>query len=126
MPVNERAICTVFDIGKRISLRRQELGLTQEALAERIEVTCQQVQRYEYGKNRLNVEKLQRIARALAVPTAYFFHIPGGGEQAPKEEDLDQAEQKMVELFRRIESGDVRVMMVKMLQAAGSAKKRGA
>jgi transcriptional regulator with XRE-family HTH domain len=71
--MSEQVIISAREIGKSICRRRQELGLTQEALAELIEVSCQQLQRYEYGKNKLNIENLQRIAKALDVPTAYFF-----------------------------------------------------
>lgn len=73
--------------------------MTQEALAERIEVACQQVQRYEYGKNKLNVENLQWIAKALDVPVAYFFREQVAGERASKDERLDQVEQRIVERF---------------------------
>jgi transcriptional regulator with XRE-family HTH domain len=51
--MSERAMFTACEIGKSISWRRQDLGLTQEALAEHIGITCQQVQRYEYGENNL-------------------------------------------------------------------------
>lgn len=71
--MSNRTIFSAVEIGKIISRRRRELGFTQEILAERIAVTSQQVQRYEYGTNRLNVDNLQRIAKALDVPVAYFF-----------------------------------------------------
>lgn len=121
--MSERAIFTACEIGKSISRRRQELGLTQEALAERIEVTCQQVQRYEYGKNKLNVENLQRIAKALDVPVAYFFLEQRSGGKIPKNEQLDQAEQRMVEMFRGIGNVEVKEVVVKMLKAATMWKK---
>ena len=115
--MSDRAMFTGIDIGKCISRRRHELGLTQEALAERIEVTCQQVQRYEYGKNRLNVDTLQRIAKALDVPVEYFFRDLGAGEQAPKVELLDQAERRVVELFRGIVNSEKRELTVNVLKA---------
>jgi len=115
--MSDRAICTGFDIGKCICRRRQELGLTQEALAERIEVTCQQVQRYEYGKNRLNVESLQRIAKALDVPVEYFFRAQGTEEWASQGDGLNPEEQRMVELFRGINSEKVRETVVNVLKA---------
>lgn len=118
-------IITARDIGKVICRRRQELGLTQEALAERIEVTCQQVQRYEYGRNRLNVENLQRIAKALEVPVWYFFN-GSGVKGAPQGGDgLDREEQRVVELFRRIGSGDVKEMAVGVLKAIAQGGKKG-
>ena len=38
-------------VGERIAARRAALGLSQTALAERIGVSCQQVQKYEGGRN---------------------------------------------------------------------------
>jgi transcriptional regulator with XRE-family HTH domain len=42
--------------------RRLELSLSQEALASRGDVSYQQLQHYENGNDRLNVEKLRLIA----------------------------------------------------------------
>lgn len=60
-------------IGSRIKKRRTELRLSQEKLAEALDVTYQQVQRYENGSNLLNTDKLQSIAEFLDVPVSYFF-----------------------------------------------------
>lgn len=61
------------EIGARIRSRRREMGLSQEQLAELLDVTYQQVQRYENGSNRLSVERIQQIAAAMVVPLDYFF-----------------------------------------------------
>jgi len=66
-------IITDKEIGRRVKKRRTELGISQKGLAEALSVTYQQVQRYENGTNRLNVEKIQLIARALSLPVSYFF-----------------------------------------------------
>lgn len=47
--------------------------MSQEDLAEILELSYQQVQRYENGRNKIGVDRLQEIAIALAVPLAYFF-----------------------------------------------------
>lgn len=44
---------------------RQRTGITQEALAERIGMSYQQVQKYETGVNRISVSRLFDIAEAL-------------------------------------------------------------
>lgn len=79
-------------VGLRIRLRRRELGVSQEKLAEAIGLTFQQVQKYERAANRVSASKLYEVARALDTSTAYFFegltddHIltaaePGGQTQ---------------------------------------------
>lgn len=44
-------------IGQRIRVRRQLLGLSQEALAKKIGITFQQVQKYERGMNRIGASR---------------------------------------------------------------------
>ena len=60
-------------VGLRIRLRRKELGVSQEKLAEAIGLTFQQVQKYERAANRVSATKLYEMARALETSTAYFF-----------------------------------------------------
>jgi transcriptional regulator with XRE-family HTH domain len=60
-------------IGEKVKFRRQDIGMSQESLAEILELSYQQVQRYENGRNKISVERIQEIADALAVPVMYFF-----------------------------------------------------
>lgn len=60
-------------IGGLIHLRRKVLGLTQAALAKRLNVSPQQVQKYEIGENRLRFCSLGPLCRALEVPLTYFL-----------------------------------------------------
>lgn len=65
-------------VGFRVRQRRRGLGMTQDALAEFLGLTFQQVQKYERGANRISASKLQTIASALNVPVAFFFEgLPG-------------------------------------------------
>jgi transcriptional regulator with XRE-family HTH domain len=66
-------ITTTAEIGAKIKKRRRELKISQEELAEILDVTYQQIQRYENGVNKLNVENIQIIAEALSVPLSHFF-----------------------------------------------------
>ncbi len=68
-----KKIKTSREIGEMLKKKRRELGISQEELAERLGVTYQQIQRYENGVNKLNVENIQIIAEALDVPVSYFF-----------------------------------------------------
>ena len=53
--------------------RRKKLGLTQEALAERSELTTQFVSYAESGKRGMRPENLMKIAAALGVSTDYLL-----------------------------------------------------
>ena len=60
-------------VGSRVRLRRNMLGLSQEKLGEAIGLTFQQVQKYERGANRVGSSRLFDLARVLDVPVSYFF-----------------------------------------------------
>lgn len=66
-------------VGLRIRLRRKEMGVSQERLAEAIGLTFQQVQKYERAANRVSASKLYEMARALKTSIAYFYEgLPEG------------------------------------------------
>ena len=67
-------------VGLRIRMRRKEIGVSQERLAEALGITFQQVQKYERGANRVSASKLWEIAAALRTPVAYFYEGLGDGE----------------------------------------------
>lgn len=60
-------------VGARIAGRRQGLGLSQTALAERVGVSFQQIQKYETGINRISASRLHQIALALGAEPGSFF-----------------------------------------------------
>ncbi|WP_298160245.1 helix-turn-helix transcriptional regulator [Brevundimonas sp.] len=64
-------------VGRRIGARRLAMGLSQSALAQRLGVSPQQVQKYEAGANRISASRLNDIAAALGVtPGALFPERP--------------------------------------------------
>ena len=71
---NERS-STAIDayVGRRVKQRREELGLSQERLADSLGISFQQVQKYERGFNRVGASRLFQLSEALGVQTAFFF-----------------------------------------------------
>lgn len=62
-----------LSVGKRITLRRKEVGFTAEKLAEQIGVSQQQFSRYERGATKINLTHLVNIAVILDTPISWFF-----------------------------------------------------
>ncbi len=60
-------------VGRRLRWRRREMKLSQEALAEKLGLTFQQVQKYERGANRISAGRLFELAQALDTTIQYFF-----------------------------------------------------
>lgn len=60
-------------VGSRVRMRRLMLDMTQTQLGDKLDLTFQQVQKYEKGTNRIGASRLQHIAEVLQVPVAFFF-----------------------------------------------------
>ena len=60
-------------LGKKLRMRRLSLGLTQTKVAQAINVTFQQIQKYEKGTNGVSSNRLMQLSNYLKVPITYFF-----------------------------------------------------
>jgi len=122
-------------VGSRVRQRRTLLGLSQEKLAEALNLTFQQVQKYERGSNRIGAGRLHQIAGVLEVPISYFFEdmprdvVARTGQPAKGlAEDTDvydadpMAKRETLELVRayyRIVDPRVRKRVFEMVKAIG-------
>ena len=111
-------------VGTRIAHRRAALGLSQTALATRLGISFQQVQKYESGSNRVSASRLHQIALALALPVMRFF--PEAPDIASAEDDPSDALRFMtaspegrivVNRFASIESRDTRRALATIVEA---------
>ena len=60
-------------LGSKLRMRRLALGLTQTKVAQAINVTFQQIQKYEKGTNGISSLRIIQLAKFLNVPVTYFF-----------------------------------------------------
>ena len=60
-------------VGKRLREWRIELGLSQSAVGRELGITFQQLQKNEWGINRIGASRLYLLSKILSVPVAYFF-----------------------------------------------------
>ncbi|WP_019646981.1 helix-turn-helix domain-containing protein [Novispirillum itersonii] len=83
-------------VGDRLRCRREVLNITQQQLATAINVSFQQVQKYERGLNRMSASRLYMAACALRVPVGYFFEDmdPGvyRGQVIPAKDPMHRTE----------------------------------
>lgn len=63
----------LIEIGKRITKRRKKLGMTQETLAEKGDLTPQFVSYAESGKRAMRPENVIKLAKALEVSADYLL-----------------------------------------------------
>ena len=67
---DEKLLC---EIGIRINGRRKELGLTQEQLAEKMDVSIQMISNLELGKKAIRPENLVKLCTVLNVSADYIL-----------------------------------------------------
>jgi len=127
-------------VGSRVRLRRNMLGLSQEKLGSAIGLTFQQVQKYERGANRIGASRLHELSRVLDVPVSFFFDdmdpvrapaIPGGFAEPPAEAfDSDPLRRRetveLVDAYYTIEDAAVRRRLLDLARALMTEGERNA
>ena len=80
-------------LGSKLRMRRLALGLTQTKVAKAINVTFQQIQKYEKGTNGISSMRIMQLANFLKVPVVYFFEdypsYEGSVSNSESSEDLN-------------------------------------
>ena len=113
-------------VGLRIRMRRKELGISQEKLAESIGLTFQQVQKYERAANRVSASKLWEMSRALTTNISYFYEGLGDGVEMvgsnlPREtlQDflLTPEGMELATIFPKVPKGRVRSKILDLVRA---------
>ena len=62
-------------LGKKLRMRRLSLGLTQTKVAQAINVTFQQIQKYEKGTNGVSSNRLMQLSHFLKVPIMKWYYL---------------------------------------------------
>lgn len=107
-----------IELGKRIRLRRVEQKISQSELGAKLNVSFQQVQKYEKGVNRVGAHRLQQIATALDVPITFFYD--GDGKQREVESLLfiDSAfSLRLLRAYHKIDNQDVQRHFVSLMES---------
>jgi transcriptional regulator with XRE-family HTH domain len=115
-------------VGLQVRLRRKELKISQERLADALGLTFQQVQKYERGANRISASKLYEIARALQVPIGWFFEglsdptlasVPGYSGEIPFAHSFLTTQEgvDLANLFPKVTQRRVRRRIVELVRA---------
>lgn len=85
-------------VGQRVRLRRMIVGMTQTELGNALDITFQQIQKYEHGANRIGSSRLFKISQILGVPVAYFFDEMPKDMSNELKQKLDEADATLNEV----------------------------
>ena len=113
-------------LGKKLRMRRLSLGLTQTKVADAINVTFQQIQKYEKGTNGVSSSRLMQLSQFLKVPITYFYEDYANSQLtkdlADSTEDLNYS--FLIKTFGRL-SENQKSKIVQILKNTGSLKETG-
>ncbi|MFT6558472.1 helix-turn-helix domain-containing protein [Sneathiella sp.] len=106
-------------VGERIRTRRTQLGLTQLQLAEALNISYQQVQKYETGANRISAGRLYELSVKLQVEISYFFGDLQIQESTPPMEHggKGRATIELVRNYNEISDPSVRASVNSLIRA---------
>ena len=110
-------------LGTKLRMRRLALGLTQTKVAKAINVTFQQIQKYEKGTNGISSLRLMQLANFLKVPVVYFFEdFPdylNNAKDASSETNYDDLNYSfLVKLFSNMSDGQKQKTLNRLLLRA--------
>ncbi len=107
-------------VGKRVRVRRLQVGISQTALGDKLGVTFQQIQKYERGANRVSCSRLYEIADALNVPITYFFsESPGQTTKLLDQVSPDRMKDglRLINAFQQIGDDETRHRLVALTES---------
>lgn len=90
---------------------RMQRDMSQSAIAEKLGVTFQQIQKYENGKNRISFLRLQRFCDALDVGLDYFT---GEATATPPQDKLEAKIMRLIGSMPRRR----KLALLKLIEAA--------
>ena len=103
-------------LGSKLRLRRLALGLTQTKVAQAINVTFQQIQKYEKGTNGISSLRIMQLSNFLKVPVVYFFEDYVSNESPGTNLNENQVEDLNYSFLAKLFSGLSEIQKEKIFQ----------
>ena len=113
-------------LGRKLRMRRLSLGLTQTKVANAINVTFQQIQKYEKGTNGVSSSRLIQLSNFLKVPITYFFEDFSVNTNNEKNENdnSDLNYSFLIKTFSKLNENQ-KVKIVQLLKNTSNLKETG-
>ncbi|MCW9033664.1 MAG: helix-turn-helix domain-containing protein [Alphaproteobacteria bacterium] len=99
-------------VGVALRQRRISLSISQKQLAKTLGITFQQIQKYEYGTNRISASRLYELSVALKVPVTYFYELVDTGRGCDDDLDIHLLPKKELVLAHDLAKADERLVEV--------------
>lgn len=109
-------------IGHNIRIRRIAMRMSQKELADRLELTFQQIQKYEKGSNRIAFSRAFQIAQILECETSDFLEGVKGVEAFPSNPAFSSQTARAMQLYESLPP-EFKKTMLAVLKALSSVAK---
>lgn len=108
----------MVSIGEKIRIRREELGMSQDELADKMGYKSRStIAKIEKGVNDVVQTNIVKFAKVLNTSVAYLMGWEEENEKTTDEYILTDGEKNLIQLFRAIPD-DKKQMAIEMLKAA--------
>ncbi len=119
-------------VSRKLKMRRMMLGLSQEEVGQAVDVSIQQIQKYEKARNRIASGKLFTLAKFLKVPINYFFEnsndnlqtisnvLAEESEEYSANEESSVSEKELIQLiksFGEIKNSQTRKKIIELIKS---------
>ncbi len=119
-------------VSRKLKMRRMMLGLSQEEVGQAVDVSIQQIQKYEKARNRIASGKLFTLAKFLKVPINYFFENSNDNlqmisnvfaeesEEYHAHDDSSVSEKELIQLiksFGEIKNSQTRKKIIELIKS---------
>jgi len=110
------------ELGRNLRVARSASGKSQIEIAEHLDLTFQQVQKYEKGTNRIPVDRLITLAAYLEVPLAYLIGSPGtdAGFKSFAEKFRANGFHALLESWAAIKDQSMRAAIINLVRRAAA------
>ena len=102
------------EAGKTLCRLRLERGMSQTAVAQKVGISFQQIQKYEIGSNRMSVSRLCQLGKALNVHPSVFFEDMSFGVQS-ETDDISLQIKRVTDCIEKITDPVSRAKFVKRI-----------
>lgn len=117
--MKKKEILEAQHIGSRLHRARTGAGVSRQKLAEAVEVTRQQIAKYERGVDNIAASRLAVIAQFLNVPVHTFYDASIGNPDTTKRESTTGELEELVKAYQSIGSSKLRGHLIKIAKDLG-------
>lgn len=114
-------------LGSRLKHRRQLMGLNQTELGKKLQISGQQIHKYEAGIDQLSAPKIYELSSILQIPISYFFddletdHLAESLSNEYQSQDIEEVRlQKYISLYKEFSDPKSQKLLFEMIRLFAS------